>query len=615
MKNWPIDGELRQNVHSAMRKSPWFKKLEDTHFESLITMAQLFSYDTGEEIVKTGDPSDAIFLLMRGSIIFESIKENGDAVELGRARSPFAFGEVGLLLSKPRTATVVADEDVYVLRFETEVFRKMFDEIPAFRMSLVRGLASRLEEVSGLVLPEHTEADGRPDSDVLNLLPMSFIEHQQVLPLSVDKNTVTVGFVEDPNPAVMSGLRSQLPGMVLQTVRISAQLFKDILSSSAARTLAKKKDAGRSAGAEIPSKLYELLERTVAKGASDLHLVAGRQPSWRIDGEIEVISDVEPLAPNEVYELFEPILEERHRHEFTEFKDTDFAVSAPGVGRFRTNLNQTNRGVNAALRLIPWQIMSLDKLGLPAVLKTLCTQPKGLVLVTGPTGSGKSTTLAALIDYINRMRKCHIVTIEDPIEFVHEEDQCLINQREIGTHVQSFERGLRAALREDPDVVLLGELRERETATLALEIANTGHLVFSTVHTNSAVNTVERIIDMFPADAQPQARSSLADNLRGVISQILCKGRTGGRVAAVEVLVGSIAVANLIREDKPSQLQNVMQVGGKEGNRLLNDDLARLVRDRKVLYEEALTKTIDRKDLARRLGKLPAPDPTRKKRT
>jgi twitching motility protein PilT len=258
--------------------------------------------------------------------------------------------------------------------------------------------------------------------------------------------------------------------------------------------------------------------------------------------------------------------------------------------------------------------MSLEKLGLPPVLKTFCTQPKGLVLVTGPTGSGKSTTLAAMIDYINRMQRCHIVTIEDPIEFVHEEDQCLINQREIGSHVKSFERGLRAALREDPDVVLLGELREKEAATLALEIANTGHLVFSTVHTNSAISTVERIIDMFPPDAQPQARSSLADNMRGVISQTLCKGRTGGRVAAVEVLVGSVAVANLIREDKPSQLQNIMQVGGKEGNRLLNDDLARLVRDRKVLYEEAQTKTIDRKDLARRLGKLPAPDPTRKKR-
>jgi len=252
------------------------------------------------------------------------------------------------------------------------------------------------------------------------------------------------------------------------------------------------------------------------------------------------------------------------------------------------------------LRQIPSQILTLDQLGTPPVLKTLCEYPKGLVLVTGPTGSGKSTTLAAMIDEIKRSKKLHIVTLEDPIEFVHQSGQSLINQREVGGHTKSFARGLRAALREDPDVVLVGEMRDLETISLALETANTGHLVFATLHTNNAISAVDRIIDQFPADRQAQVRSVLADVLRGVVAQTLCKKIGGGRLAAVEVLVVNFAVANLIREAKTIQIPSIMQANRASGMQLLNDELGRLIEAKKIAMEEALSKAVDKDDLARR---------------
>jgi twitching motility protein PilT len=438
------------------------------------------------------------------------------------------------------------------------------------------------------------------------------MQRHRVLPLQVDGNVITVGFIEDPTPQALAGVHQQLPGMEVKPVRITSQLFNQVLGSYAGAGAAAPAVVGEGleiptsevSGENIPPLLRGLLERVVAEGGSDLHLCAGRKPLWRVDGDVFPIEDAAPLGRSEVFDLLGPVLQQRHRDEFAERRDTDFAVAMAGVGRFRVNLYWTHAGVSAAMRQIPWKILTLEQLGMPPVLKTFCMQPKGLVLVTGPTGSGKSTTLAAMVDYINRFRQCHIVTLEDPVEFVHQDAKALVNQREIGSQVESFARGLRAALREDPDVVLLGEIREAETAALALEIANTGHLVFATLHTNSAVSTVERLVDMFPGEQQNQARSTLADVLRGVVAQTLCKGRTGGRVAAVEVLVGGVAATNLIREGKPAQLMNVMQVGAKEGNRLLNDDLARLVRDHKVLYEEALGKAVDKYDLARRLGKV-----------
>ena len=607
MKTWAIEGELHESVVAALQKSPWFKALDKPQLETVVGLATLLSYGPGEVIVGVGEPSSSIFLLMKGEVAIEVGRRNGETVEVGRMHPPFTIGEIGLLLGKPRTATVIAVDEVYVLNFAAEVFQRIFDEVPGFRLSLARGLASRLENVSEMVLPEHRVSDGAPPEDVLNLLPLSFIQRHRVLPLRVEGNVLTAGFIDDPTPQALAGLHQQLPGMEMTPVRINADLYNQVLASHAG--LAPVGEAVEAPTSEVavedmPVLLRSLLERVVAEGGSDLHLCAGRKPLWRIDGDVRPIEDAAPLGRTEVLELMSPILQERHRGEFAERKDTDFAVALPGVGRFRVNLYWTHRGVSAAMRQIPWRILTLEQLGMPPVLKAFCMQPKGLVLVTGPTGSGKSTTLAAMIDYINKFRQCHIVTLEDPVEFVHEDAKAMVNQREVGIQAESFARGLRAALREDPDVVLLGEIRDAETAALALEIANTGHLVFATLHTNSAVSTIERLVDMFPAEQQSQARATLSEVLRGVVAQTLCKGRSGGRVAAVEVLVCGAAAANLIREGKPAQLLNVMQTGGKEGNRLLNDDLARLVRDHKVLYDEAHSKAVDKHDLARRLGKV-----------
>jgi twitching motility protein PilT len=280
-----------------------------------------------------------------------------------------------------------------------------------------------------------------------------------------------------------------------------------------------------------------------------------------------------------------------------EENDSDFAYEIPGVARFRVNLFRDRFGPCIVARVIPTEIISAEKLGLSQSVKNLCSLSKGLVLVTGPTGSGKSTTLAALIDLINREREDHIITLEDPIEFVHQSKKCFINQREVGVHTQGFKRALRAALREDPDVVLVGEMRDLETVAIAIETAETGHLVFGTLHTTTAISTVDRIIDQFPGERQGQIRQMLAESLKGVIAQTLCRKVGGGRVAALEVLLTTPAVSNLIREGKTFQIPSIMQTSRKTGMILLNDALLALVQAGKIEPREAYVKAIDKHGL------------------
>src|SRR4029434_5501578 len=275
--------------------------------------------------------------------------------------------------------------------------------------------------------------------------------------------------------------------------------------------------------------------------------------------------------------MLEPIIPERNREEFDRRHDTDFAYEIAGLGRFRSNIFMDRKGPGAVFRVIPSKILTAEDLGLSPHILELCQLNKGLVLVTGPTGSGKSTTLCALIDYINRNRTDHIITIEDPIEFVHENKKCLINQREVHNHTDSFKDALRAALREDPDFVLVGEMRDLETVAIAIETAETGHLVFGTLHTNTAPSTVDRMIDQFPPDRQAQIRTMLSESLNGVITQVLCKKKGGGRVAAYEVLILTPAIRNLIREGKTFQIQSLMQTGKGAGMVCLNDSLLDLV--------------------------------------
>jgi twitching motility protein PilT len=292
-----------------------------------------------------------------------------------------------------------------------------------------------------------------------------------------------------------------------------------------------------------------------------------------------------------------PIVPPRNREEFTRTHDSDFAYELSGKGRFRANIFVDLRGMGGVFRVIPSKILTVDDLNLPKELLALCQLPKGLVLVTGPTGSGKSTTLAALIDYINRTRSLHIITIEDPVEFVHPSKKCLINQRQVGEHTDSFKRALRAALREDPDIVLLGEMRDLETIAIALETAETGHLVFGTLHTSSAPATVDRIIDQYPAEQQNQIRVMLANSLKGVICQMLCKKVGGGRAAALEVMFGVPAISNLIREAKIFQIPSAIQTSRKLGMCLMNDSLLKLVKDGVVAPDEAISKSTDKTGL------------------
>lgn len=340
----------------------------------------------------------------------------------------------------------------------------------------------------------------------------------------------------------------------------------------------------------------QILHRMMAVGSSDVHLSADAYPYWRVDGEMDPITGEKLLEPAFLEAQIKSIMPEANWEEFCRRNDTDFAYEVSGLSRFRVNVFRDRKGVGTVMRNIPFDIPSAKQLGLPATILEMANLSKGLVLVTGPTGSGKSTTLAALIDHINQTRKCHLITVEDPIEFVHPNKLCLVNQREIHRHTDSFKDALRAALREDPDIVLVGEMRDLETIEIAVETAETGHLVFGTLHTTTAPSTVDRIIDQFPSDRQDQIRQMLASSLKGVVAQVLCRKKGGGRVAAHEILVGTSAVANLIREAKTFQLFSLMQTGKKLGMCKLEDTLMKLVQDGLVEPMEAYIKANNKQE-------------------
>ncbi len=322
--------------------------------------------------------------------------------------------------------------------------------------------------------------------------------------------------------------------------------------------------------------LSELLAFAVKNGASDIHISSGLPPLIRIDGDIRRIK-VDALSSNVVHDMIYDIMLDNQRKEFEERWEADFAFELPNIARFRVNAFNQSRGPSAAFRTIPTEVLSLETINAPAIFRTLSEKHRGLVLVTGPTGSGKSTTLAAMIDYVNHSKKGHILTIEDPIEFVHQSHSCLINQREVGRDTRSFNDALRSALREDPDVVLVGEMRDVETISLALTAAETGHLVFGTLHTSSAAKTIDRIIDVFPAGEKEMVRAMLSESLQGVIAQRLLKKPGGGRVAAYEIMIGTPAIRNLIREAKIPQIYGMIQTGKEAGMITMDQSLEDLV--------------------------------------
>jgi len=322
--------------------------------------------------------------------------------------------------------------------------------------------------------------------------------------------------------------------------------------------------------------ITELLAFSAKQGASDLHLSSGLPPMIRVDGDVRRIN-LPAMEHKQVHSLIYDIMNDKQRKDFEEFMETDFSFEVPGVARFRVNAFNQNRGAGAVFRTIPSKVLTMEDLGMGQVFKDIAEVPRGLVLVTGPTGSGKSTTLAAMIDYINDNRYDHILTIEDPIEFVHESKKCLVNQREVHRDTLGFNEALRSALREDPDIILVGELRDLETIRLALTAAETGHLVFGTLHTTSAAKTIDRVVDVFPAEEKAMVRSMLSESLQAVISQTLLKKTNGGRVAAHEIMIGTPAIRNLIREDKVAQMYSAIQTGANIGMQTLDQCLQNLL--------------------------------------
>ena len=411
-----------------------------------------------------------------------------------------------------------------------------------------------------------------------------------LIPKLVDEESEAV---TAPDAAPTTAGPKEKPAIHAAPIRVSPLAAVPVESNADEMDFPFGDDPRKSAPKGVLAVIDDVLREMVKKKASDLHLTIGQPVCMRIDGEIEREGS-EILTAERMKELLLPIMPPSSRMEFAKDSDTDFAYEVPGVARFRVNIFRDRNGVGSVMRQIPSKVLTADQLGLAEAIRRFCTLSKGLVLVTGPTGSGKSTTLAAMVDLINKTRKDHILTIEDPIEFVHEQQSCLVNQREVHRHTHSYARALRAALREDPDIVLIGEMRDLETVEIAIETAETGHLVFGTLHTNTAISTVDRIVDQFPTEQQAQIRVMLSESLRGVVSQTLLKKIGGGRVAAQEILVVNRAVAALIREGKTHMIANQMQSNKAEGNMLLNEVLVDTVVSKKVALIDAFVKAVDK---------------------
>ena len=622
MQELAITGSTYEAVVSALATCPLFHAASPEELQWALSGAQLLQYDDLEPIAGQDEPADAYFVLVKGeaTVLIRESDERWMA-EVARYVAPTGFGEMGLLLGRPRSATVAASAGSIALRFSAEWFWGMFRGLPSFGPEVSRALAARLDALSAVLEVPRQEPPGvTPDPAALKLLPTRFLVRHRVLPLQSSGQQLTLGFVGDPTPHLLDHVRSLLPSMEIQSVQVSAAFFEQVAreglgvgdlddgSPSPAR------GDGEAAGEEEDIEVQRLtqgraaphldavLARMVQEGASDLHLCAGQVPRWRIDGELLELAEARPLEELEVYEMLRSTLTSHARAVLAKNNDVDFAYGIDDGSRFRVNLYRDHRGIGAAFRVIPSALMNPQQLGLPPVAQQFCHLPKGLILVTGPTGSGKSTTLAAMIDYINHHVPTHIITIEDPIEFVHESKRALVNQREVGHHTKSFARALRAALREDPDIVMVGEMRDPETVALALHTAATGHLVFGTMHTATAAGTVDRIIGMFSHEEQPQIRATASEVIKGIVCQTLCKREGGGRVAAFEVMVSNTAIANLMREQKTHHIPSAMSTAKKIGNVLLNADLARLVKQGKISVQEAMSKTVDKMELASHLS-------------
>jgi twitching motility protein PilT len=599
MKSMAIEGKNLERVVEVLRRTRLFRTLDDDQLRRAAGQAQLLQLEPGEELIRPDEAPPAVAVLMSGELrVLQGSERSSERFEVARFSPGETVGIAGMLLGQASPTAVAAVVRSTAVRFEPGALELLAAQVPGFGLEVARVLAERLARAVGRLPVPAADAALVAQGGLFDLLPRDFMTRHRIIPLAIEGQSLTVGLADEPTAELFERLRTHLPGLELRPVRLTPRQFDELVASHVGL-------AGPQAEAlaEDPALLERLLRAMVSEGASDLHLAGGQVPRWRIDGDMREIRDALPLAPDVVLRLLGSALPERNRQEFAVSNDTDFAHALPGLARFRVNLFRDVGGVGAVFRHIPSTVVGLEQLGMPPVVARFCALPKGLVLVTGPTGSGKSTTLAAMVDLINRTRQEHIVTLEDPVEFVHASGKAMVNQREVGAHTTSFARALRAALREDPDIVMVGEMRDLETVSMALETANTGHLVLATLHTSTAVSTVDRVVGLYPPEQQSAVRSTLADVLKGVVSQNLLRRVGGGRVAALEILVVNAAVANLVREGKTNQIANIMQTGKAAGNQLLNDSLAALVTAGTVEYQEALSKAVDKADLTRRFGR------------
>jgi len=480
---------------------------------------------------------------------------------------------VALMFEKQGTALILESDKPIMLEIQGTPRPATKDAVPAVKLlALIKeimpqGMHEQLDAGDGRLVFGHETNGNRVDVETLRSGPAVTMT---LTPAKPRRSTAAMSM---PAEALLMNVPPVPPAPAAAAPRVS-QVSVD-------------------AAAKAEERLQGLLRYLVESKSSDLHMRVGLPPTYRTHGELAQHGDT-PFTREDIESMILSIMPERNRAEYAETNDTDYAYEILDLARFRVNAMRDRMGPAAVFRVIPNKIVTVDELGLSPEVQKLCYLTKGLVVVTGPTGSGKSTTLAAMIDLINRTRTDHIITIEDPIEFVHPNKKCVVTQRQVGSHTQSFKRALRAALREDPDIVLIGEMRDLETVAIAIETAETGHLVFGTLHTTTAVSTVDRIIDQFPADRQAQIRIMLSESLKGVIAQVLCKKIGGGRVAPREILLTAASVANLIREGKTYQLPSILQTSKKLGMITLNDSLIDFVDKRLVEPEEAYMKSVDK---------------------
>ncbi|MCB9639282.1 MAG: PilT/PilU family type 4a pilus ATPase [Myxococcales bacterium] len=521
-------------------QSKLFAPLPAQDLDVILSYAKFLEYAPQEPIFRQGESPDSFFLVLRGDVGLVALDANQQMVEMAQVGASDIFGESSLLLNQPRAFSAMAKNQVYVLRLRSEVLSLMIEGSPSFARDLSVALASRFVQTG-----------------------------QQVARVASSSSTGSGGALSTEDE---HGLPSKVNRRRFSPTEVRQRL----------------------------AMIEPLLRGMIHERASDLHLSAGQKPRWRIDGDLLEIRESRELGKSEVYDMLEPVLPDNAYEEFSQDYSTDFSYVLENLARFRVNMFRDDKGVSAVMRLIPIEIPTFKQLRLPENVKSMSEFAKGLVLVTGPTGSGKSTTLAAILNELNSTIQGHLITLEDPIEFHYKSDKCLVNQREIGPHATSFAHALRASLREDPDIILVGEMRDVDTVALAIEAANTGHLVFGTLHTKSAISTIDRIIDMFPVEQHSKIRSSLSDVLKGVVSQVLLKRKGGGRIAAFETLYVTAAISSQIRQGKTHQIVSAM-IGNKRSV-LMNEHLEELVKSGHVDMQDAVSSTEDREDLMNRLG-------------